>query len=1088
MEQWRKVSQTHDEGGLRKALLESMFWLKPKDSAIKLLVDNETVEAEVLAALPGAAFVQIGDESGKGPSWHKKVDRQVAKRFPERILVFRGSKEDSWYWPKKLSSGTVSYERLLAKPYSLPDYMAQRLAGLSFEASDHNNPATMNPTSVREKIRGQFQSAQITETFYKTFKKKHEMLSSKIVGLSDESASSTYATVLLNRLMFVYFLQKKEFLNGDPNYLRTCLDRLQTARGENKFYSFYKDYLLEFFFNKLDKSGGVLSDPFLEEIAGDIPYINGGVFGETHVEKEHEIEIPDEAFEDIFNFFDSYTWHLDTRPTGNSNEINPEVIGFIFEQYINFTASGKKENGAYYTKPDVTGYMVAQTLLPRIVSELNDLGLNVFDLIKQNPSRYIHDSRLHGYDSDSRSWTPVPDELQSCWEGDPIGWHLLDETEHDEEFCLPGETWVEMFDRREKVDELLSDCSVGKVVRVDDLVTHNLDGQRLIGDGISLIEEKTQAEELWNKVSKISVLDPTCGSGAFLFTAMELLEDVYATILDKLEELDNNSEVLEQAETHPNRRYFLRKHIALRNLYGTDIMEDAIETAKLRIFLSLASCLESKTQLEPLPDLDFNLKVGNLVVGFVDAEDVGRVSNGKLIVENQLANLEGSLDEHIDIYERFRRVSENNAEMASEVKSQYVESEKKLRKIANDYYAECTNKSEDDYISWAEEVKPLHWSIEFPEVFSAGGFDVIVGNPPYIRKSNVPKAIAMSLVGFSTAVAPDFYAVTLERTNQLLKSGGRRSMIVMLSLAFSPAFQSTRDLFYKSPNRSTWMSTYAKWPDGLFKGARVKNAIMVDGASDSPGHYVSSHNVFSASGRQWLFESLNYGGLFLEGGIPIRAGGLSSLFSNDYGKHVTPKASDQRLFLRATGQYWFPVLPFCPPILNPDLSVKQVEDHGVADFSLWIGEDRDITAALLASKLGFLWWSAVGDDFHSQVSQTTALRRLASSFEPSDDLRRLASKVLSESKKHWFASTNAGSVYLNIRWINLGQPLAAFEYQFLKEAGLVSMWKPLNVWYRRTMKSTRENLNSVRISDEFIEEFYKARFKAPSKKPTNSSL
>lgn len=1070
MEQWRKVSQTHDEGGLRKALLESMFWLKPKDSAIKLLVDSETVEAEVLAALPGAAFVQIVDESGKGPSWHKKVDRQVAKRFPERILVFRGLKEDSWYWPKKLSSGTVSYERLLAKPFSLPDYLAQRLAGLSFEASDHENPATMNPTSVREKIRGQFQSAQITENFYKTFKKKHEMLSSKISGLSDENASSSYATVLLNRLMFVYFLQKKEFLNGDPNYLRTCLDQLQRARGENKFYSFYKDYLLEFFFNKLDKSGGVLSDPFLEEIAGDIPYINGGVFGETNVEKENEIEIPDEAFEEIFNFFDSYTWHLDTRPTGNSNEINPEVIGFIFEQYINFTASGKKENGAYYTKPDVTGYMVAQTLLPRIVRELIDLGLNVFDLIKQNPSRYIHDSRLRGYDSDSMSWTPAPEELQSCWEGDPIGWHLLDESEHDEEFCLPGETWVEMFDRREKVDALVKDCNEGLVDNVDDLVTRNLDTQSLLSDSISLIEEQGQAEELWNRVSKISVLDPTCGSGAFLFTAMELLEDIYAAILDKLEELDNKSKVLEQAETHPNRRYFLRKHIALRNLYGTDIMDDAIETAKLRIFLSLASCLESKSQLEPLPDLDFNLKVGNLVAGFVDSSDVDRVSNGRLIVENRLANLEGSLDEHIDIYERFREVSESNGDMVSHVKGHYVESEKKLRKIANEYYAECTNKSEDEYVSWADEVKPFHWSIEFPEVMSRGGFDVIVGNPPYVSRSEIPTSTKEALVGFKCSALPDFYAVCLERTQSLLSHLGKRAMIVMLSFSFSSRYEPLRSLYFNNDHsRTVWISTYGKRPDSLFRGVEVVNTIVIDHSAEENSSWVTSHNIFTKERRNWLFDNLLYSPtVFTEHQVPIRGGVCSGLFA----KHVESAAkrgfSGRQIFLRGTSSYWFSILPVNPPLVSADFKVTSPYSPEVKSVKLWDGEAEDLTCALLASKIGYLWWSSVGDDFNSLASQTVVPRRIAASFIPSKELINLAQRVVAKGNEHWFAFRKHGSMTLNIRWTEIGYEMDSFVSLFLVEAKLEEYWRPLNVWYRKTMVSSGAGSSVYEVPDSLI--------------------
>ncbi len=95
----------------------------------------------------------------------------------------------------------------------------------------------------------------------------------------------------------------------------------------------------------------------------EVPYVNGGIF-ETHsIEVRYKIQVRDEYFERIFEFFDDFTWHLDTRPTGNSNAINPDVLGYVFEQYINLTAAGRRENGAYYTKQDVTGYMASTTLV-----------------------------------------------------------------------------------------------------------------------------------------------------------------------------------------------------------------------------------------------------------------------------------------------------------------------------------------------------------------------------------------------------------------------------------------------------------------------------------------------------------------------------------------------------------------------------------------------------------------------------------------------------------------------------------------------------------------------------------------------------
>ena len=107
----------------------------------------------------------------------------------------------------------------------------------------------------------------------------------------------------------------------------------------------------------------------------------------------------------------------------------------------------------------------------------------------------------------------------------------------------------------------------------------------------------------------VSVLDPTCGSGAFLFAALNILEPLYTACLEGMqgflgdlarterphhpEALRDFRDVLEQVEKHPSERYFILKSIVLNNLYGVDIMEEAVEICKLRLFLKLVAQLES---------------------------------------------------------------------------------------------------------------------------------------------------------------------------------------------------------------------------------------------------------------------------------------------------------------------------------------------------------------------------------------------------------------------------------------------------------------------------------------------------------------
>ena len=163
----------------------------------------------------------------------------------------------------------------------------------------------------------------------------------------------------MNRLMFIYFIQQKGFLGQDPDYLRNRLKQITEMSGGRDLNAYFGDLLLPLFHQGLGKhpSEQTWDDPDICRIIGQVPYVDGGIFERHDLERDYEMEIPDSAFESLFDFFDQWRWHLDERPSGEHNEINPDILGFIFEQYVNYTEKGRKEKGAYYTKPDVTGYM-----------------------------------------------------------------------------------------------------------------------------------------------------------------------------------------------------------------------------------------------------------------------------------------------------------------------------------------------------------------------------------------------------------------------------------------------------------------------------------------------------------------------------------------------------------------------------------------------------------------------------------------------------------------------------------------------------------------------------------------------------------
>lgn len=891
--------RTFAEGGLEGLFLDGLGWDGSNQRPAKIAIGDASYAPRIVADLKGFCIYEIPCVEQPSRLTMRLVDARLRQLSPERMEVFQGPDAWFWHWPRPTASGAESFDAVETQPGVLPAFLAQRLTGLEFTPAEHKRGFTL--VDVRERVQGRFDASPVTKRFYKEFTDEHEKLSSMIAGLP-KSARADYATTLLNRLMFLYFLQKKEFLNDDPRYMENALHAIQEAKGQNRFYSFYRDVLLPLFFKKLNERHGLIDDPTIERILGDVPYVNGGIFGRTDVEVSHggSIAIADDAFESILRFFSRFNWHLDTRPTGNSNEINPEVIGYIFEQYINFAASGKKHNGAYYTAHDVTSHMVGQTLVPRILDDLAG-PLGVAALLARDPDRYIPAAMRHGWNEAIDAWLPISMELTDAWLHDPSGWTVLDEAAADPGVQLEAETWVETFHRRGRTELLRKRIREGELTKSNHFISDNLDAGLLLTDAIDQLTDPALIARAFRTVSKLSIIDPTCGSGAFLFAALEALEPVYEHLIYAARHHAGSpevAEILRDVADQPNTRYFIRKHIAIHNLYGTDLMPGAIETAKLRIFLTLAACVEQREQLRPLPDLDFNLKVGNLVVGFKDSDDVDRVG-GDLFVQAELVNLRPEIQAFAERYADFVSAVERDDDNLRALKADLRAAEGSLRAKCNELYAEATRIPKANFADWIERVRPFHWFCEFPEIIGSGGFDVIVGNPPYIKMGQLPGYTA---AGYATSGCPDLFAVCYERSLSLLSDVGRHSFIVMAALSVSRDYEPLRRVV-AAHGGSEWWATYGKRPAALFVGVQVRNTILTLGPGDSIR--ATRHHLFSTAQRPWLLSTTEFFKIERRGGERPNRGGAAARFYRSAAAQKAPSGPVTRdtVVFRGTGTY-----------------------------------------------------------------------------------------------------------------------------------------------------------------------------------------
>ena len=200
--------------------------------------------------------------------------------------------------------------------------------------------------------------------------------------------------------------------------------------------------------------------------------------------------------------------------------------------------------------------------------------------------------------------------LLEAWQLEPAGRRT--------HFGLPTETWREQVARRQRCLEIREEIRKGEVHEINDLITLNLNLRQFAEDVISGSEGPELLRAFWHAIRDVTVLDPTCGSGAFLFAALSILQPLYEACLDRMQafvgDLEQSGErhsprkfedfraVLADIERHPNRDYFILKSIVVNNLYGVDIMEEAVEICKLRLFLKLVAQVEGVDQLlNPFP-------------------------------------------------------------------------------------------------------------------------------------------------------------------------------------------------------------------------------------------------------------------------------------------------------------------------------------------------------------------------------------------------------------------------------------------------------------------------------------------------------
>jgi hypothetical protein len=846
-------------------------------SFIELNAVAEKRGVKVLHVPPGAnGLIPPSDQ-------RKKIEKAVTPLASEHLLIFTDTAKTRqiWLWTSRLPGKPISYRELIWEKGKSNELLLQKLSSIAFTLDEED---ALDITGVVSRLRDSLDRDKVTKKFYNRFKAEKDAFRGFIEGLAQGGMLDWYTSLMLNRLMFCYFLQRKGFLDGDEDYLRHRLETVRESLGEGQFHSFYKSFLRRLFHEGLGQPKKERSED-IKRLIGEIPYLNGGIFEEHKIERESpDLKIPDEAFEQIFAFLGEWDWHLDDRPIASGREINPEILGYVFEKYTN-----QKEMGAYYTKEDITDYIAKNCIIPFLLDAAsNKIGDSSWSLLRDNPDHYIYPATGHGVFCD-------------CLTGEKLGSPLrlpdyieegIDTSQPDlrkrrarwnefptPDLGLPSEIWRETVTRRQRCQELQHKLSAGEVRAVNDLITLNLNVRQFAQD---LVENAGPEllSTLFKAIRKVSALDPTCASGAFLFAALNILEPLYGASLDRMRALLGDWEtrgekhpnyrkeftnILEQAARHPNENYFIFKSIVVHNLYGVDIMEEAVEICKLRLFLKLAAQLEPGHEIEPLPDIDFNIRAGNTLVGYVNRDEVRHVFDSSLRgVEHSIENFE-AIEERAqfldNLFRDFQKKQDDFDARASELREAKQLFEKELRPLRLDLdrflaadYDMRNVASDEAFKKWRGSHRSFHWFVEFYGILKSGGFDVVIGNPPYVDYSKVRDVYAVPQLVFTTLDCGNLYTLVVERTKHLVRS--RYGFILPLSSTNANGNASFQALVRRSA--TLHISHYAVRPSKLFNGVDMNLTIILGCEGGLKAENTSMFRRWPSSFREFLFSTLQY--------------------------------------------------------------------------------------------------------------------------------------------------------------------------------------------------------------------------------------
>jgi hypothetical protein len=369
--------------------------------------------------------------------------------------------------------------------------------------------------------------------------------------------------------------------------------------------------------------------------------------------------------------------------------------------------------------------------------------------------------------------------------------------------------------------------------------------------------------------------------------------------------------------------------------------------------------------LDPLPDIDFNIRCGNTLVGYATEKEL----KNDLIYGDAYANkkfrekIEDGMDKAAYAFKQFKTVQFTQEEDMKKFKDAKDELRKRLKtlndSLNNRLYSSTADSTALTYDAWKESHQPFHWLAEFYEIIHGnGGFDVVIGNPPYVSMAKI--GYIKSSEEFKCS---DLYGFVIRRVLTLKAEQGYHGFIVMHNLAFSRNFVDVRNILKKEPG-TKWFSFYSRIPSGLFSGdVRVRNCIYLV-SPDGSGNYTSKLNRWFTEQRPALFNTLKYSDFRWTDVVPmLHLSEMQAIYEQKKGKNfeLLKDRNGFSMFFKKIAYNSLSVSNITPPAYDtkrcsiPQSELGDVKIEKQYFPYVWL---------LCIGKFYLTKWLTYGDDFH----------------------------------------------------------------------------------------------------------------------------